>query len=163
MQCKFARRAYGDLAADITNNVQPRDAFYGIQNFLFAAGNISKALWGEKPDNRKALRDSLSVDDSSPLRAVRMRDHYAHFDERLERWWKTSERRWFVDANFMRRDAIQNGALAEKDTMRNFDPETGDLIFWGDDFNVIAMSKEIKRILDRATQLTSKPAPWEAR
>ena len=45
---------------------------------------------------RQSLRDSLSVDDSSPLRRVKIRNDHEHLDERIERWWDTSPNPNFV-------------------------------------------------------------------
>lgn len=63
-----------------------RPAFCAIQSLLAGAANLSIALWGQKGSRsgaREGLRKSLGVDDNSPLRSVRMRNHYEHFDERL--------------------------------------------------------------------------------
>jgi len=45
---------------------------------------------GSHSDERKQLRDSIGVDDTSPLRKVTMRNNFEHFDERLDKWWKES-------------------------------------------------------------------------
>ena len=57
---------------------------------LNAGANISKAFWGSGGKlavERKPLRDSIGIDDKSPLRAVTMRNNFEHFDERIDRWW----------------------------------------------------------------------------
>src|SRR5688500_14131459 len=67
---------------DIEND--PERTFYGLQNMLNAAANISKALWG-KPGTNSALRakrESIGVSDDSPLRPLRMRNNYEHYDEK---------------------------------------------------------------------------------
>jgi hypothetical protein len=55
--------------------------FYALQNLLNAGANISKALWGQGgklADQRKPLRDSIGIDDTSPLREVTMRNNFEH-------------------------------------------------------------------------------------
>jgi len=64
-------------------------AWIAIQNILGAAANISKALWGaggRHSEEREPLRASLQVDDTSPLRDVATRNHFEHYDERLDKW-----------------------------------------------------------------------------
>jgi hypothetical protein len=65
-------------------------------------GNISYLLWPPTPriKNRgKRLRRSLSVEDDSPLRARKFRDHFTHFDERLDEWALSSEDHEYADSN----------------------------------------------------------------
>jgi hypothetical protein len=64
--------------------------------FVVGAGNVFKALWGDGRSRRKVaprrqpLRDSLNTDDSSPLYDVALRNHFEHYDERLDVWWEES-------------------------------------------------------------------------
>jgi hypothetical protein len=70
-----------------------RHAWIAIQNILTAAANVSKALWGSKGKRaveRVPLRASLQIEDTSPLRDVVMRNHFEHYDERLDTWWDES-------------------------------------------------------------------------
>ncbi len=65
----------------------------GVQGFLTAVANISKALWGPKgkrAQERAPLRATLKVDEASPLKPTSMRNNFDHFDDRLDTWWRTS-------------------------------------------------------------------------
>lgn len=64
-------------------------AWYAIQGILVFAGNVSKLLWGANANRRAAraeLRRALEISDDSPLEDRRLRNHFEHFDERLEAW-----------------------------------------------------------------------------
>lgn len=100
-QCKFAIIAVEDLSQALQIGDMDR-IWYSIQAILVAAGNVSKLLWPPKPllpERGAELRASLSVDDDSPLEPRTFRNHFEHFDERLEQWATSSERRNFADSN----------------------------------------------------------------
>ncbi len=148
-------------AEDVNNGVRTTDTdltFYGLQNLLNAAANISKALWGQTgrlSAERQPLRDSIGVEDDSPLRQVAMRNNFEHFDERLDRWWKGSANHNMMDRNFFSHAAI-SGAN-NLDMFRNFDPKTSDLIFWGQEFNIQALLNEVDRMLPKLREEADKP------
>lgn len=157
-QCRFMLRA----AADVNNALKEPDTnavFYGIQNFLNAAANISKAFWGQGgkfAEQRKPLRDSVGVADTSPLRQVVMRNNFEHFDERLDRWWKESKRHNFSDLNI----GLIIAGIDEIDSFRNFDPKSTDLSFWGQKFNLQELINEVRSIVPKLEAEASKPH-WE--
>jgi hypothetical protein len=171
VQCEFMRFA----AYDLNESLKIRNAkrtFYSLQNFLNATANVSKALWGQRGsrlEERKALRESIGVTDDSPLRLVALRNHFEHFDERLETWWRDSTTHNYIDFNLLPKTAIYNPDLTDIDWFRNFDPSTTDVYFWGEEFNVQQLINEVQRILPKLTEeankhdwLTPKPTPSEA-
>jgi hypothetical protein len=162
-QVKFECECVLISARDLEAALAKRDTttvFCSIQALLGAAANISKALWGVRKTKkalaaRGPLRSSLKVPDTSPLNPRKMRDNYEHFDERLEKWWKESKAHNFADMNIMNRSAIKG--IADIDRFRAFDPQTGYVAFWGDDFDLRAIVEEVRRILPIATEEASKP------
>ena len=156
-QCHFMLLA----ASGINEAAAQREVkliFYSIQNLLNAAANISKALWGQggcRLAERKALRDSIGVLDTSPLRKVTMRNNFEHYDERLDKWWKESTRHGHVDFNTGPRSMISG--LDDIDLFRAYDPQTTELTFWGETFNLQALINEVQRILPRVDQECNKP------
>jgi hypothetical protein len=104
-QCQAVLVASHDFNSAMTTDDIAR-AWIAIQNILTAAANISKALWGQGgkfAKEREPLRSSLQVDDTSPLRNVVMRNHFEHHDERLDRWWDTSESHNYLDMSILPR------------------------------------------------------------
>jgi hypothetical protein len=77
-----------------------------VQTILVSAANLSKMFWGIKPATeakRRPLRRSLGVTKRSPLYNRTLRNHFEHFDEKLEAWFDTSLDRTYVG----RRDSSQ--------------------------------------------------------
>jgi hypothetical protein len=153
-------------AQDIDSVSSPQDVarlWYGVQNVVVNAGNLAKVFWGignaaeraQRYEERRPLRESLSVADDSPLRDVKVRNDYEHLDERIEKWWKESPNRNIVNSMVGPRGAIIG--LGENETLRWFDPTTGDVIFWGNELNVPAVVKEAARILPIALAESRKP------
>jgi hypothetical protein len=132
-----------------------------IQATLNASANISKALWGQSgrlAEPRKELRESLQVDDSSPLKEVAMRNNFEHYDQRLDQWWKNSEAHNHLDMSMFAEGAIVG--IADQDMFRVLDPTTGDIVFWGQRFNLPTLAQEAIRLLPIAKTEADKPH-WE--
>ncbi len=133
-QCRFAMLAYQDLQQAIQTHDMDR-IWYSVQAFLIAAGNASKLLWPshtEIPDRGSELRASLGVHDASPLEPRAFRNHFEHFDERLEQWATSSQRHNFVDSNVGPLSAI--GGIDPTDCLRNLDPTSFALTYRGDTY-----------------------------
>lgn len=76
--------------------------------FLISASNASKLLWGAGNTDeeaealrgaRKPLRESVEVEDSSPLNSRKLRNSFEHFDERLDTWFGKSQNHNYVGRN----------------------------------------------------------------
>jgi hypothetical protein len=144
LQCKFLLHAAEEVDKAIeAGNVT--GVFCALQNLINAGANISKVLWGaggKLSAERQPVRDSLGVDDTSPLKNVNMRNNFEHFDERISRWWRESKRHNAVDNNLGRIDGVE-----DIDRFRNYDPNTSDLSFWGQDFNIKTLVDATKTLL----------------
>jgi hypothetical protein len=97
-QCQFAIMAIEDLEnalKDMNDMNRPASngmtrIWYSIQAFLIATGNLSKLLWPSTPailERGSELRASLSVEDNSCLQPRTFRNHFEHYDERLENFF----------------------------------------------------------------------------
>lgn len=162
-QCQVLDQCqYVILAAQEMNSAlkQPDNTriFYAIQNLLNAGANISKMLWGsggKQAENRKQLRDSIGVSDSSPLRDVTMRNNFEHMDERIDRWWAESKHHNHISKIVGPRNAITG--FDDIDTFRWFDPSNTDVIFWGQSFNIQSLVTEVIRVLPKLKEEADKP------
>ncbi len=162
-QCEFALTAADDMTA-------MRNPWYAAQNLLAAVANISKALWGQTSTHekhRKPLRDSLGVIEPSALRVRTMRNHWEHFDERLDEWWRDSPTHYIIDSNIAPGPMIGGmiggpgaASINQLDVFRNFNSATGELTFWGDTFSVPAIVQELQRLYPVAKAEGDKPH-WE--
>jgi hypothetical protein len=127
--------------------------WYSVQAFLVAAGNISKLLWpsyrrGEEriPERGPELRATLAMEENSPLAPRTFRNHFEHFDVRLEEWAVSSQHRIFVDANIARTAVIDSFSSEPGDYLRNFDPTTFTVTFRGDSYHLLPIVEAIKQL-----------------
>lgn len=159
-QCKFALIAEQDLNSSLQSHDTDR-LWYSIQCFLVAVGNISKILWPSNPalrDRRVDIRESLSVDDDSPLEPRRFRNHFEHFDERLEEWATSSTRHNFVDSNVGPAGAISG--IDPNDYLRNFDTSSFAVTFRGDLYILRPVVQAVQVLWQKAAVEAKKPH-WE--
>lgn len=125
----------------------PMPFWAAIQGLLTAVANISKACWGQGgmlADQRKPVRDALEIPDDSPIRETSMRNDFDHFDERLDRWWDTSEKRVHIDLCIG--EPMFSG-IGDRDIFRWYENHTGTLVFWGDRYELVPIMTEINRLL----------------
>lgn len=130
--------------------------WFAIQNMLTAAANVSKACWGQSgrlSEARKPLRDSLGISDESPLLPTSMRNHFEHYDERLDEWQEESTDHNYGDMNI----AMQANFVGEIDSFRELDPGAMVVSFWGDKYDLGALVAEAERLLPVAEGLASTP------
>jgi hypothetical protein len=112
-------------------------------------------------ESRRLLRESLEVSEESVLRDVKLRNDFEHFDERLERWFATSEHR-----NYFGRIVGPIGQLVYPpqpltDQFQQFDPETGAVAFWDHTVSLPDVVNEASRIRQIARAEVRKP-PWDS-
>ena|SRR3989338_5473102 len=88
-QSKIAQRAAEDLLAT-HDNFDPIDVWRSIQSVLVAAGNVSKILWPQKKYAKrgKLLRSMLNIEEGNLLSDRKFRNHFEHYDERIEEWFE---------------------------------------------------------------------------
>jgi hypothetical protein len=97
-QCDFALRAMDLLRRSLAAK-DSRGVFCSARAFLGATGNVSKLLWPSSTkysERGDKLRQTLEVSDDSPAAPRIFRNHFEHFDERLEEWAARSKRKNFV-------------------------------------------------------------------
>jgi hypothetical protein len=75
------------------------ETWCSIQSILVAAGNVSKILWPNKKYKIRGdrLRQLLKVEMDSPLYSRAFRNHFEHYDERVEEWFENSPRGLYID------------------------------------------------------------------
>jgi hypothetical protein len=127
-QAQFAAKA----AERLPDCDEPFDAFEvwgAIQSILIAAANVSKLLWPAQSRSARgaALRALLGVDDSNPLSNRRLRNHFEHYDERIEDWMSTAPSATYIDQK-IGPAALDPQHLSQL-IHRHYDPCTKVLVF----------------------------------
>jgi len=163
-QCIFALMSYQDLTKSLEllkhANTDELDRFwYSIQAFLLAISNVSKILWPSAPlgselppdmsSRREHLRNSLSIEQSSPLKPRKFRNYPQHYDMELEEWIAKSKDGMLVDSNIGPIDLYPGsppGSIAYK---RNFDPERFTLILKDEEYQIQEIVKAINDLMQK--------------
>lgn len=98
-QSKIAQRAAEDLLAT-RENFDPIEVWRSIQSILVASGNVSKILWPRKKYAKRGerLRSLLNVEESNLLSNRIFRNHFEHYDERIEEWFETNSSASYTDS-----------------------------------------------------------------
>jgi len=161
-QCQFAIMAIEDLEnalKSMNEGTLPNGMtriWYSIQAFLIATGNLSKLLWPPIPiilERGSELRASLSVEDNSCLQPRTFRNHFEHYDQRLEEFFLSLEPPNFsyIDGN-VSPGGIQSLAshVDEKWALRHFDPETWAFLFRGEPVHLEPLVTAICELLPKS-------------
>jgi hypothetical protein len=118
-----------------------------VESLLNAAASIARVCWGQRGDlaeAREAVRAYIGIDDLSPLKSVDMRNHFQHFDERIDRWWAESESRSFIDKVSGHDIEVITGDPLN--AFRILDFRTMEVVFWGERFSLQALVDEAERL-----------------
>lgn len=157
-QCKFVIMAYESIQQSIGHETMDL-LWYSIQAFLVAAGNISKLFWPTRtdslPERGEELRADFSIADDSPLQPRIFRNHFEHFDERLEDWAISSERKNFIDSNVGPSGMISG--IEPDDYLRNFDTKNSAVTFRGDIYHLEPIANSIQSLLIIAQAKVAEP------
>jgi hypothetical protein len=84
-----------------------------------------------------------------------MRNNFEHFDERLDKWWKESPRHNHIDCNIGPANLVEGVDAIDK--FRHFDPQTTNITFWSQEFNMQKIVDEVQRILPALEAEAKKP------
>lgn len=89
LQVKIARKAVERLETTKTT-FDKIEVWGSIQSILVTAGNVSKILWPS--DNKyksrgERLRQLLKIDEDNILSNRKFRNHFEHYDSRIEEWF----------------------------------------------------------------------------
>ena len=127
-----------------------------VQTFLVAVGNISKLLWPPRPRmaNRGTdLRASLDIEESSCLKTRSFRNHFEHFDERLEEFFLSldPEQFCYIDSNISP-GGISSfaGNIEDSKVLRHLDSKSWRLLFRGESYELKPLYEEIVELSRKA-------------
>jgi hypothetical protein len=152
-QCEFIVIGAQVVNANLGPQGNSQAVWFGLQGILISASNASKILWGSRQDPvleaRRPLRESVSVDDSSPLSSRKLRNDFEHFDERLEEWFETSENHIYLGRNIGPPNMIVLSGASPTDQFGHFDPTTAIVSFWDHASNLNDVVAEAERIFVR--------------
>jgi hypothetical protein len=152
LQSKIAQRASERLLGATRDNFDKVEVWCSIQSILVAAGNVSKILWpNEKHKARgERLRQILKVEKGNVLHDRRFRNHFEHYDERIEDWFNNESSAVYTD---LAMNPILRGATASRDH-RGYNSFTNTLVFRGETLDLGEVMKALEEILDSCKPYT---------
>ncbi len=145
LQSKIAELAAKRLST-IKDNFDHIEVWSSIQSILVAAANVSKILWPQKKYaiRGERLRELLKVDDNNMLSDRSFRNHFEHYDERIEDWFKKQSSAVYCDLAVDPFKSILGNFPTNHH--RAYDPLTQTLTFRDESFDLAAVLKELKEI-----------------
>lgn len=145
-QAKIAKRASECLKAS-NDHFDELEVWSSIQSILIAAGNVSKILWPSRKSSAvrgKRLRTLLNVDDLHLLSDRNFRNHFEHYDERIEDWFEKNCSAVYTDSSINPFGSIWGSN--PPNLHRTYDPLTQTLTFRGESVNLAALLKVLEEI-----------------
>jgi len=151
-QCELGRAGSELFDAEIKAHIEGRTRnqdglWFILQGIVAVAGDAAKLLWGKGTNTepeREALREIAEVSANSPLRSRKVRNAFAHFDERIEKWYEEGDTNAYAS-----RIIGQHEFPPQKSRFGHWDPQTGTIIFREDSVSVPDLLAELERILSK--------------
>lgn len=150
MQAKIAKRAAERLQAT-TDKIEVWGA---IQSILGAAGIVSKILWPSRKQSEERgnrLRMLLNVDSHNPLSDREFRNHFEHYDERIEEWFEENRSAVYIDSGIDSFKSIWGNNPANRH--RFYNPLTQILTFRGESADLAALLSALEEIRHKCRHL----------
>ncbi len=157
-QCQYAIDAV-DQMNECLKNKNPGEFFREAGDFLQHSSAVSRILWPPGNTNRTKkkrakqrgahLKAKLAIADGHTLQTRGLRDHFEHFDERLDEWAETSVHKNIADNMIGPRNALGN-IFKDDEIMRMYDPAKKEIVFRGEAFNVQTLVDGVKDVQTKA-------------
>lgn len=150
LQSKIARRAAERLKAT-QSTFDDVEVWCSIQSILVATGNISKILW--PPDKKykirgERLRQLLRIKDDNILSNRRFRNHFEHYDSRVEEWFSKQSQGVYIDL------AMNPSFGSKLNSHRGYNSFNNTLEFRGETLDLNEILKELELILENCKPYT---------
>lgn len=148
LQSQITIRAFERLNLAI-ENFDNIEIWGAIQSILVSSGNVSKILWPNKKYRLrgKQLREYLQIDDNNILASRVFRNHFEHFDERVEERFNDSPTGVYIDRQ-MNPSLNKFFDNVEPMCQRGYNTFDHTLIFNGEVLDIKEVIKSIEAIIE---------------
>lgn len=147
------------------------DPFGPAQSLVHHAAAVSRIFWppGSKDKHARhrsqrrgdVLRKAIGVTNGHPVQNRALRDHFEHFDERLDDWAERSKNRNIVKQLVGPRTAIGGDAITDEDIIHQYDPATKVYAFRGERFDVQELATGLDDIYAKITKKLNTLWPYD--
>jgi len=148
LQSKIVQRAAERLRAT-HDDFDRVETWCSIQSILVAAGNVSKILWpNEKYKARgERIQQLLKVQKNNPLADRKFRNHFEHYDERIEEYFKYHSQGVYIDLAM--NPSLRSGIFGDLplNTHRGYNAFNNTLVFRDDTLDLNEVLKALEEIL----------------
>ena len=151
IQSKFAEKA----ADQLTKCSESIEIWGSIQSLLVAVANVSKILWPTRKQymaRGKQLRELLGIDDDNVLADRTFRNHFEHYDERIEDWFDNNKSAIYMD---YRIDSFeQTPKNFPRFFHRSYNPTKGTLSFRNESIDLVTVLTALAEIREKCRCFT---------
>lgn len=164
-ECEFCLAAVNRMN-EIMKDDAKGDFFREALDLIHHAAAISRIFWppGGKDKQKRvraqrrgqALRDELGINSNNPVQNRTLRDHFEHFDERLDDWAENSRNRNIISRLLGPRSAVGGNAIDDSDIIHHYDPSSKIYSFRGEPFNIQDLVTGIDDIHKKALAFLEK-------
>lgn len=149
------------------DNCDPFDHIMALNHHSAA---VSRMFWPPGSPNKiskarsKArgdfLRNSVGVEEDHRVRQRTLRDHFEHYDERLDEWAESSFNKSIVLKMVGSRELIQGPYIGDGDIIHHFNPSNCTYYFRGEPFNIQQMVDGVEDIGRKIVNRLCQISPW---
>lgn len=148
LQSQIAIRAFERINA-AENQFDEIEIWGSIQSILVASANVSKILWPTKKyrERGKLLREYLQIDENHPLASRVFRNHFEHFDERVEERFNISPTGVYIDRQM---NPLLNNFFDNREPLcqRGYNSFNQTLIFDGEVLNIKEVINSLTNLME---------------
>ena len=146
-ECEFCLAAVTKMNEILELQDQSKNDFFReALDLVHHAAAVSRIFWppGCRDKKKKVraqrrgqvLRDQLDIQSNHSIQKRKLRDHFEHFDERLDDWAENSRNKNIVGSLFGPRSAIGGDGIDDSDIIHHYDPATKIYSFRGEPFDI---------------------------
>jgi hypothetical protein len=164
-ECEFCLAAVNRMN-EILETDAKGDFFREALDLIHHAAAVSRIFWppGCKDKIKRAraqrrgqtLRNELGINSNHPVQNRTLRDHFEHFDERLDDWAENSKHQNIIGRLFGPRNAVGGNSIDDSDIIHHYDPSTKIYSFRGEPFDVQDLVTGINDIHQKASAFLEK-------
>lgn len=157
-ECERCFFSIDKMNAILRNEIKD-NFFQYAHDLIHHAAAVSRIFWPPGGRNKQstkrahrrgqALRDMLSLQSGHAVQNRSLRDHYEHFDERLDDWAENSKYRNIVQRLIGPKTSIGGNAIEDSDIIDHFDPATNVFGFRGEHYNIQLLATGLNDIYQK--------------
>ncbi len=160
-QCMYTEAALG-LFNQAMEKKSSTGVFFATQGFMTSVSNICRLLWPQRIKAKRRgdeLRRVLGIKADHPLNDSRLNNFWEYGDERTDDWIKNSRGQLIAFDFLGPKHAVGNRIPKDEHIYRLYDPESRELIYRGESFNLQELASHVAALSARINQVHDQLFP----